>query len=113
MSKRKVAQTMSNKRKAKKNPKKNGFLLAIAFTFAAVLAIYFVISFISETNENKQKKEELEQLQAKYEQQMQQNQELQDTIEENDEAEIAEKYARENGYVKTDERVYIDITPGT
>ena len=44
---------------------------------------------------------------------MQQNQELQDTIEENDEAEIAEKYARENGYVKTDERVYIDITPGT
>lgn len=103
---------MSNKRKAKKKASNKGFLLALVFTATAALAIYFVFTFISVTNENKQKKEELEQLQTKYEQQMQQNKELQDTIEENDEAEIAEKYARENGYVKTDERVYIDITPG-
>ena len=60
-----------------------------------------------------EKKEELADLQTQYEEQVQQNKDIEKTIKENDEAVIAEKYAREEGYVKTDERVYIDITPGT
>lgn len=104
---------MGSKKKTRKKAKNKGFLVALMFTLIAAIAIYFVVTFISVNNENSKKKEELEQLQSQYEQQIQQNKDLEKTIKENDEAEIAEKYARENGYVKTDERVYIDITPGT
>ena len=30
-----------------------------------------------------------------------------------DEKELAEEYARKKGYVMPDERVYVDITPGS
>ena len=63
--------------------------------------------------EKKEKAEELAGLQTQLEELEQQNKDIEKTIKENDKAAIAEKYARENGYVKTDERVYIDITPGT
>ena len=75
--------------------------------------LYFAVSFFSAYKDINEKKEELSDLQTQYEEQVKQNEALQNTIDENDEAAIAEKYARENGYVKTDERVYIDITPGT
>ncbi len=94
------------------NKKRKQVSIVMAVLFCAVV-IYFAISFFNTNKEITEKKQELNELQTQYEEQLKQNEELQNTIDENDEAAIAEKYARENGYVKTDERVYIDITPGT
>lgn len=99
-------------KKKKTNKKRKQFSIVMAVLFGAAV-IYFAISFFNTNKEINEKKAELTELQNQYDEQVKQNKELQNTINENDEAAIAEKYARENGYVKTDERVYIDITPGT
>ncbi len=99
-------------KKKKTNKKRRQFSIVMAVLFGAAV-IYFAISFFNTNKEINEKKAELTELQSQYDEQVKQNKELQNTIDENDEAAIAEKYARENGYVKTDERVYIDITPGT
>jgi cell division protein FtsL len=104
---------MQGNKKARRKNKKVNYLMTLVFTVAAALAIYFAVSFFSAYKEINEKKEELSNLQAQKEEQVQLNKDIEKTIKENDEAAIAEKYARENGYVKTDERVYIDITPGT
>ena len=109
MSKRRKVITMKKK---KTNKKRRQFSIVMAVLFGAAV-IYFAISFFNTNKEINEKKAELTELQSQYDEQVKQNKELQNTIDENDEAAIAEKYARENGYVKTDERVYIDITPGT
>ena len=109
MSKRRKVITMKKK---KTNKKRRQFSIVMAVLFGAAV-IYFAISFFNTNKEINEKKAELTELQNQYDEQVKQNKELQNTIDENDEAAIAEKYARENGYVKTDERVYIDITPGT
>lgn len=98
-------------KKKKANKKRRQISIVMALLFGAAV-IYFAISFFNTNKEINEKKAELTELQNQYEEQVKQNEELQNTIDENDEAAIAEKYARENGYVKTDERVYIDITPG-
>ena len=103
---------MQGNKKARRKNKKVNYLMTLVFTVAAALAIYFAVSFFSAYKEINEKKEELSNLQAQKEEQVQLNKDIEKTIKENDEAAIAEKYARENGYVKTDERVYIDITPG-
>ena len=100
---------MAKKKKA--NKKRRQISMVMALLFGAAI-IYFAVSFFNTTKEINEKKQELNDLQTQYEEQVKQNEALQNTIDENDEAAIAEKYARENGYVKTDERVYIDITPG-
>ena len=87
--------------------------MTLVFTVVAALTIYLAVSFFSAYKDINEKKEELSALQTKKEEMVQQNKDIEKSIKENDEAAIAEKYARENGYVKTDERVYIDITPGT
>ena len=99
-------------KKKKTNKKRRQFSIVMAVLFGAAV-IYFAVSFFSGYKENKEKAEELAGLQTQLEELEQQNKDIEKTIKENDEAAIAEKYARENGYVKTDERVYIDITPGT
>ena len=104
---------MKNKKKSRRKTKKQSIFMTLVFTAAAALAIYFAVSFFSAYKDINEKKEELASLQTQYEEQVQQNKDIEKTIKENDQAAIAEKYARENGYVKTDERVYIDITPGT
>ncbi|MBR3809089.1 MAG: septum formation initiator family protein [Clostridia bacterium] len=104
---------MQGNKKARRKNKKVNYLMTLVFTVAAALAIYFAVSFFSAYKEINEKKEELANLQTQKEEQVQLNKDIEKTIKENDEAAIAEKYARENGYVKTDERVYIDITPGT
>ncbi len=98
-------------KKKRVNKKRKQISIVMAVLFCAAV-IYFAISFFNTNKEINEKKQELNELQTHYEEQLKQNEELQNTIDENDEAAIAEKYARENGYVKTDERVYIDITPG-
>jgi cell division protein FtsL len=97
------------KRKLGKKAKRISVVLAVIFI--AVL-IYFAVNFFSVRKEIRAKEEELAEIATQYQEQLKQNDELQKTIDENDEAAIAEKYAREHGYVKTDERVYIDVTPG-
>lgn len=104
---------MKSKKRTRKRTKEQSIFMTLVFTVAAALAIYFAVSFFSAYKEINEKKEELSALQTQKEEQVQLNKDIEKTIKENDEAAIAEKYARENGYVKTDERVYIDITPGT
>ena len=104
---------MKNKKRTRKKTKEQSIFMTLVFTVAAALAIYFAVSFFSAYKDINEQKEKLSDLQTQYEEQVQQNKDIEKTIKENDKAAIAEKYARENGYVKTDERVYIDITPGT
>ncbi len=99
-------------KKKKVNKKRKPISIVMALLFCVAI-IYFAISFFNTNKEINEKKEEITELQSQRDEQIAQNEEIQDTIDKNDEAAIAEKYARENGYVKTDERVYIDITPGT
>ena len=48
-----------------------------------------------------------------YESQLAENEELEAAIKDGDKKELAEEYARKKGYVMPDERVYVDVTPGS
>lgn len=95
------------KKKAKRNP------VSIILTVAAVLVIgFFVVSIISQKFDNDRQSNEYEALTGELEQKLSENSELAAVVESDDEAALAEKYARENGYAYPDERLYYDATPG-
>ena len=78
-----------------------------------ILMLYFGVSFLKTQSEINAKQAELSKLENIYESQVNENEELKDAIKNGDEAELAEEYARKKGYVMPDERVYVDITPGS
>ena len=71
------------------------------------------VRFIKAQSEINAKEARLTELSSEYESRVAENEELESAIKDGDKAELAEKYAREKGYVMPDERVYVDITPGS
>lgn len=78
-----------------------------------ILLLYFGVSFLKAQSEINAKEAELNKLESVYESQVSENDQLKDAIKNGDEAALAEEYARKKGYVMPDERVYVDITPGS
>lgn len=85
----------------------------IAFTLCACIILYFVVAIVKEYVELNDNKTELNQKQTVLADQVAENDAKEAEISEGDIEELAEQYAREKGYIMPDERVCIDITPGT
>lgn len=95
----------------KKNQLSSRSIIVIVLCFAILL--YMGIRFVKAQSEINAKEAQLTELESIYESQVAENEELEAAIKDGDKKELAEKYAREKGYVKPDERVYVDITPGS
>lgn len=95
----------------KKNQLKPRSVLVIVLCF--VILLYIGIRYIKAQSEINAKETQFTELESVYESRVAKNKELKSAIKDGDEAELAEKYAREKGYVMPDERVYVDITPGS
>lgn len=101
---------MANKKATPKKKQSKSFILTLAFI---LLAGYFVITIIGLRTSIKESREELEQKVAIYEQQIAENERLQATVDADDKSEYIEQVARENlGFVKPNEKVFFDVTPG-
>ncbi|MBQ8182883.1 MAG: septum formation initiator family protein [Clostridia bacterium] len=85
----------------------------IVLVLCSCIVLCIGIPIIKEIIEFKQNKAEYTDAVSVRDSQVSENEALQKAVDEGDEAAIAEKYAREQGYVKPDEHVYVDITPGT
>ena len=98
--------------KQTKNKKQLKPVSIIAIIVCSCIVLYFGISIVKEFSEYKQNKAALTNVESIHESQLSENEDLSKVIDEGDEAAIAEKAAREEGYVMPDEHVYVDITPG-
>lgn len=95
----------------KKKQLKPRSVLVIVLCF--VLLLYMGIRFIKAQSEINTKEAQLTELESIYESRVSENEELKAAIKDGDKKELAEEYARKKGYVMPDERVYVDITPGS
>lgn len=95
-----------------KQRRKHFFTPAIALRFLiAGICIYLAVTFISVQMDIVSKRQQLENLTQQVQAQQAENQELQRIVEAGDEAAYMERMAREKlGYVRPDERVYIDMS---
>ena len=98
---------------AKKKKKQNRTYSFIAIGLCCAVLLYFGVRFVKAQSEINDKEAQLTELQNIYESQIAENEALEDAISEGEEDALAEEYARKKGYVKPDERVYVDITPGS
>lgn len=99
-------------KQAKKNTQlKPRSVIVIVLCF--VLFLYMGIRFIKAQSEINAKESQLTDLVSIHESIVAQNEEVSAAIKNGDTEELAEKQAREKGYVMPDERVYVDITPGS
>ena len=95
----------------KKNQLNSRSVIVIVLCF--VLLLYMGIRFVKAQSEINAKEAQLTELESIYESQIAENEELEAAIKDGDKKELAEEYARKKGYVMPDERVYVDITPGS
>ncbi len=95
----------------KKNQLSSRSVIVIVLCF--VLLLYMGIRFVKAQSEINAKEAQLTELESVNESLVAENDELEAAIKDGDKDELVEKYARKKGYVKPDERVYVDITPGS
>ena len=95
----------------KKNQLNSRSVIVIVLCFAILL--YMGIRFVKKQSEINAKQAYLTERESVYESQLPENEELEAAIKDGDKKELAEEYARKKGYVMPDERVYVDITPGS
>lgn len=87
---------------------------SIIFIVAAIgVSITFLSMFFKLQINIKERRNQADLILQEYEQLTGENERLRGLLDEADEAEIIERYARENrGYAYPDERFYYDVTPG-
>lgn len=100
---------MANEKK--KNQLNSRSVIVIVLCF--VLLLYMGIRFIKAQSEINAKQAQLTERESVLESLVASNEEVSAALEDGDKDELAEEYARKKGYVKPDERVYVDITPGS
>ena len=98
--------------KQKKTKKQFKPVSIIAILVCSCIVLYFGISIAKEFSEYGKNKAELTNAVSVHESQVSENEALDKAVKEGNKDAIVEKYAREKGYVKPDEHVYVDITPG-
>lgn len=95
----------------KKNQLNSRSVIVIVLCFAVLL--YMGIRFIKAQSEINAKEAQLTELESVRESIVAENEEVSAAIKDGDKDELVERYARKKGYVMPDERVYVDITPGS
>ncbi len=95
----------------KKNQLNSRSVIVIILCF--VILLYMGIRFIKAQSKINAKEAQLTELESVLESISVSNEEVSAAIEDGDKDELVEKYARKKGYVMPDERVYVDITPGS
>lgn len=95
----------------KKNQLNSRSVIVIILCF--VLLLYMGIRFVKAQSEINAKEAQLTELESIHESLVAENEEVSSAIKDGDKDELAEEYARKKGYVMPDERVYVDITPGS
>ncbi len=95
----------------KKNQLNSRSVIVIVLCF--VLLLYMGIRFVKAQSEINAKEAQLTELESIRESIVAENEEVSAAIKDGDKDELVEKYARKKGYVMPDERVYVDITPGS
>lgn len=101
---------MATKKKTKISTKHVSVILLVGII--VVFAI-FIFNFVKLGTDKKQKEETLANLTGVATSQAQYNDDLKNIVEGKNQDEFVDKSARDEGYVKTDEHVYEDITPGS
>ena len=98
------------KNKAQK-PKKGGFLQTVTILAVAGISVSLMVAFVSGQMELSSKQQELNAVTVQVERQTEKNAELSHLKDSGDEDAYVERIAREKlGYVRPDERVFVDIT---
>lgn len=100
-----MAKTMKKKKQVKP-------VSIIVLVLCSCIVLYFGISITKEFIEYRQNKAELTEATGVLDGQVSENEALEKALENDDKDELAEQYARENGYAMPDEHVYVDVTPG-
>lgn len=95
----------------KKNQLNSRSVIVIVLCF--VLLLYMGIRFVKKQSEINAKQAQLTELQSIEASLAASNEEVSAALKDGDKDELAEEYARKKGYVMPDERVYVDITPGS
>lgn len=96
--------------KAPKRKQTKSFILTLALI---LLVGYFVITIVGLQHSIKERQDVLEQKNAVYEEQVEENERLQSIVDSDDKSEYMEQIAREKlGYIKPNEKVFYDVTPG-
>ncbi|MBE6800838.1 MAG: hypothetical protein E7529_06500 [Ruminococcaceae bacterium] len=95
----------------KRNQLNSRSVIVIVLCF--VLLLYMGIRFVKAQSEINAKEAQLTELESIRESIVAENEEVSAAIKDGDKDELVEKYARKKGYVMPDERVYVDITPGS
>ena len=85
----------------------------IVIVLCFVILLYMGIRFVKKQSEINAKQAHLTERESVLESISVSNEEVSAAIENGDKKELAEEYARKKGYVMPDERVYVDITPGS
>lgn len=101
---------MAEREKTKISTKKVSIILLVGII---VVFAVFIFNFVKYSTDKKQKEETLANLTGVATSQAQHNKDLKDILEGGKQDEYVDKSARDEGYVKTDEHVYKDITPGS
>jgi len=96
------------KNKTQLNPRS-----VVVIVLCFVLLLYMGIRLIKIHSEINAKEAQLVELQQVRDEQVADNDAVKAAIKNGDKKELAEEYARKKGYVMPDERVYVDITPGS
>lgn len=99
-----------SKTKAPKRKQTKSFILTLALV---LLVGYFVITIVGLQLSIKERQDVLEQKNSAYEEQLEQNERLQAIVDNEDKSEYMEQIAREKlGFIKPNEKVFYDVTPG-
>ncbi len=84
----------------------------IAIIICSCILAYLVGAIVSKVIDKNNYEKELAAKQSVHNEIVEENSVLNELNSKDDEAELAEDYARQNGYVMPDEHVYVDATPG-
>jgi spore cortex biosynthesis protein YabQ len=99
-------------KKTPKTKKKKNRGSVIVYLLCGAIVLALLIGIVQKLADNKSKADEKASLNSTLESLVSENKALEQAVSQGDEEELAEEYARKKGYVKPDERVYVDITPG-
>ena len=90
--------------------KRKKIITILTYVFLAGTFVFFGTSIISQNADISRLQKQKAEIQVEYDEQTQANEELKEVLENENKDNYIERRARENGYVKSDEIVFYDIS---